>query len=112
MTEATNNCTRAFKTWSEEETNYLCENWGLYSTPTLAKHLQRTTRAIEYRALCLGLGRHLESSGFVSLRSVIKEFGLDVSHSWQTRKLVEAGLPTHKQRVNKKSFLMVDIDEF
>ena len=112
MTITTDGRERAFKTWSEEEDNYLCENWGLYSVPTIAKHLKRTNRAIESRVLYLGLGSHLESSGYISLRSVIKEFGLDVSHDWQIRKLVETGLPTHKQRVNKKSFLMVDIDEF
>jgi DNA-binding CsgD family transcriptional regulator len=112
MAKTITDTSRRQYTWSEEELDYLYDNWGLLSTSTIAKNLKRTTGAIQHKAVEFGLGRHLESSGFVSLRTVLCEFGLEETYKWYAKKLIDAGLPTHKQRVNKQSFCVIDLNEF
>ncbi len=110
--EKKNDCSRSHRVWSEEDTNYLCEFWGIYSTPAIAKNLKRSVSAVKCRASELGLGKHLENSGFISLRTILREMGYENTHSWFSKKLIDAGLPFRLQKVEKSSFRVVNIDEF
>lgn len=104
--------TRKGTFWTEEELEQLQEYWGTYSTPTIAKKMGRTVDTIRARAAQLGLGRQIDNSDLVSLNSMLVELGLKNSRGWYAKKLIDAGLPIHTQRVDKKSFRMVDIEEF
>lgn len=98
------------RNWTNEEYIQLSEEWGMYSIPAIAKHLDRSVNAILIKAQHLKLGSHIGSSDMITLNSLIKELGL--SYSNDSRKFIDAGLKIHKQRVNNCSFKMVDIDEF
>lgn len=100
------------RTWTKEEIEKLCEEWGRYSIPTQAKRLDRSVNAILIKVQRLGLGRIAVNSDKITLLSLLKELGKDGGYTETTKKLEKAGLQIYYQRVINKRIRMVDISEF
>lgn len=105
------------RNWTQEECAILAEEWGLYSIPTIAKHLRRSENAIKEKASRMGLGGHLAASDLVSFNVLIKELGISKSstgscYSWALAKFKKYGLKIHTHRVQNSTFKVVDIEEF
>lgn len=100
--------------WTKSEHEYLEENWGTMSIPTMAQNLNRSIEAITNKARRKRLGSVLESGDYISLNQLIKAVtGLSQSHSYHMTSWVKKrGLPVHKKRVNQCSFRVVYIKEF
>ena len=98
--------------WTQAEKDQLAEEWGTYSTGTIAKHLNRSEEGIVIMARKLNLGAHLDNSTMVSLSALFNELGWNGSYTERYKRLKAAGLKIHMQRVRECSFRMVDIDEF
>ena len=97
--------------WSEEEIQYLKNNWGVLSIPALAKNLNRPVGGIKVKAYRIGLEQHLYSGGKVTLNLVIKNLGYN-SYTWMTKQFLKYGCPIQNKKVNNRSFKVIDIDEF
>ena len=104
--------TRHKKKWTEEEIDLLCEYWGTYSTPTIAKRLCRSVCAVLEKAGDLGLGAQVNNSDMISMGTLLRELGMEKSYGWNADKMIAMGLKYHTQKVIKRSYRMVYIDEF
>lgn len=105
--------TRSKKKWTQEEENYLREQWGSTSIPGLAKHLGRSQAAIMVRVQRLGLGPWLENGEFIAVNQLYKAlFGCNFN-TYQLKSWVkDRGLPIHTKRRGKKTYRVVYLDEF
>lgn len=100
--------------WSHQEEEYLSENWGRVSVPTMAKKLERTENAVIVRARRLDLGAFLESGDYVTLNQlVIAVTGHKKSYSYKIKSWVEnRGLPVHTKKNVACSWRVVYLEEF
>lgn len=101
--------------WTAAETEYLEENWGMKSIPTIAKNLNRTVNAIKMRAARLGLGAVLMSGDYITLNQLqLAVTGADRGgYSYKMKSWVRnRGLPIHTKKVDQCSFRVVYLDEF
>lgn len=102
------------KNWKPSEDDYLQENWGNFSIPSIAKHLNRSVNAIKVRAQRLGLGPALMGGDYITLNQLLiavkgtNAGGNYVLKSW----VANRGLPVHTKRVVNNSFRVVYLDEF
>lgn len=103
------------RVWTAAETEYLEENWGMKSIPTIAKNLNRTVNAIKIRASRLGLGAVLMSGDYITLNQLqLAVTGADYGgYSYKMKSWVRnRGLPIHTKKVDQCSFRVVYLDEF
>lgn len=102
------------KNWSAADEEYLQENWGKYSIPSLAKQLGRTVNAIKVRAQRLGLGPTLMSGDYITLNQLlIAVKGTNAGGNYTMKSWVKnRGLPVHTKKVVNNSFRVVYLDEF
>ena len=102
------------RTWTAAETEYLEENWGMKSIPTIAKNLNRTVNAIKVRAARLGLGAVLMSGDYITLNQLlIAVTGSESAYYYKIKSWVQnRGLPVHTKKVDQCSFRVVYLDEF
>lgn len=97
--------------WREEEIQYLEDNWGVYSIPTIAKKLNRPIGGVKVKAYRMGLDQHLYSGGKVTLNLVIQNLGYK-SYTWMANQFFKYGCPIQNKKVNNKSFKVIEINEF
>lgn len=102
------------RNWTAEEDEYLQENWGNISVPTLCEKLNRSKNAIVIRVHRLGLPPFLEAGGYISFNQLmIAVTGSNSGGDYKQRSWGEnRGLPIHKKRNNKCSFRVVYLHEF
>ena len=102
------------KNWKPSEDDYLQENWGKYSIPSIAKHLNRSVNAINVRASRLGLGPALMGGDYITLNQLlIAVKGTNAGGNYALKSWVQnRGLPVHTKRVINNSFRVVYLDEF
>ena len=100
------------KNWTAEEKELLCELYGKYSIPTIAKRFGRSENAILVMRERLRLGGVLENSEFITVNRLLKEFGYIQCGGYFKGQLERAGFPFKRQRVKQCSFDMVDIEKF
>ncbi len=104
---------RGKRTWTEEEHDFLRENWGHMTVGGLAKSLKRSNNAIIVRAARLGLGPYLESGEYVTLNQLIQAVTGHNAHSYTLKSWVEKrGMPIHYQRIQQKRVRVVYVEEF
>lgn len=97
--------------WSDEDTDYLEENYGKYSLKTLAKHLNRSEDAIRGKCLKLGLTSALNNTGLLNTSDIAKALGIDRKTVGNFIKV--KGLPAKKKVVLKKAkYWRIDINDF
>lgn len=103
---------RKKKEWTPAEENYLQDKWGTVSINGLAKRLGRSKNAVIVRARRLGLGAHLDSDHRMPLNQLMVAVFGEYSTGYAKRRLIEAGLPVKKHRVNKCCFLVIYPEDF
>ena len=69
------------KPWSEEEINYLYNNWGIVSVETISKNLGRSKDAIRVKRSKLGLERFLDSGDYITMHQLMQILGYSSSLS-------------------------------
>lgn len=102
------------KNWTQEELDYLTDNWGSVSITTLSKNLGRSVDAIMHKRHKLRLGPFIEASEMVSFSQVVKALcGREGSSGWANYSWCKnRGFPLHKVRISKKKFCrMVRLSE-
>lgn len=101
------------RVWTEEEENYLADNWGAISVKTIAKNLNRTENAILVRVARLGLGPFLDNGDYITLNQLRVELrGTNTGGSYTINQWLDKGLPVKTRKVKKCSFKVVYLDEF
>ncbi|MEG2383883.1 MAG: hypothetical protein RSB39_09880, partial [Oscillospiraceae bacterium] len=102
------------RNWTAEENEYLQENWGCTSVPTLCEKLNRSEDAIMCRVYRLGLPPFLEAGDYISFNQLlIAVTGTNSGGGYKLRSWIEnRGLPIHKKKTNKCSFRVVYLHEF
>lgn len=105
--------TRCKKVWTREEENYLEENWGYISIPTIAQKLGRSVNGIKVRASRLNLGPALLGGDYITLNQLVMAITGHTVDSYMLISWVKnRKLPVHKRKVNNNSFRVVYLDEF
>ena len=100
----------SLKFWSDEDIEYLYDNFGNLSILTIAKVLNRSVKAVKFKAYKLGLNS-FENSGRVSAAELGRSLGVDKSlvYKW----IKEKGLRSKSIVLSeKRRFHMIDVDEF
>lgn len=98
--------------WTEGDLEYLENNWGSISIPTLAKNLNRSENAVIIKARLLGLGPFLEAGEYLTLNQLYVELrGLNQG-GYTVQQWIDKGLPVKTRKVKKCSFKVVYLDEF
>ena len=101
------------KNWTEEEKQYLADNWGSVSLRTIAKNLNRSENAVTVMKVRLGLGAFLDNGEYVSYCQLLQAlYGLDsVQGAYRTWRRAN-GFPIRKKKVNRCTFKIVYLEEF
>lgn len=63
--------------WSEEEVEYLKENWGKYSVYNISKKVNKTIESVCSKANRLGLGRQVEYQGYITFTMLAELLKID-----------------------------------
>ena len=102
------------KRWTNEERQYLAEQWGILSIPAIARNLNRSVDAVNVQKQRMGLGPALLGSDYIALNQLlIAVCGTNAGGSYKMKSWVEnRGFPIHTKRVNQNSFRVVHLDEF
>lgn len=100
------------KKWTQKELDYLDNNWGRASIPSIAKKLNRSVNAVKIKAVRRGLGCHLHSGERITLFEFCEAIGKRNSYSQIKDRWARLGLPIHYQKSIKRRYAMIDIDEF
>lgn len=102
------NGTAAEKRWTEEETEFLKENWGKMSTKDIGDKLGKTAKCVRNRACYIGLGPSFDASKHLTLANVFKAlYGYSYNKDC-IKRLEEKGFPFHVRVFNKKRYRLVD----
>lgn len=102
---------KSTKFWSDEEIDYLEENFGKYSLKTLSKNLNRTESAIKEKCTRLGLTSALNNTGLLNTNDIAKALGVDRKTIWNF--IQYNGLPATKKVVLRKAkFWRINIKDF
>ncbi len=101
------------RNWTAKEYEYLQENWGRISLPTLCKKLNRTENAVLIKVSRLGLGAFLDNGEYITLNVLFKALGCKcVSGYMMTSWVEQRGFPLKHKKVNKNTFKVVSISDF
>lgn len=101
------------KKWSQEDVQYLEENWGNFSLKTLAKNLERSEAAVLNKVQRLGLGSFLNNGDYVSWNQFLIALGVQSGSSYKNTSWIQnKGFPIRTKKVKSNSFKVVNIDEF
>lgn len=102
------------RNWTNEELEYLENQWGMKSIPAIAKNLNRSVWAIKNKVQEIGLSSFLQSGDYLTLNQLlIAVTGSENSYSYRIESWVKRRkLPVHTKKVDKCSFKVVFIDEF
>ena len=97
--------------WSEEDINYLKENWGQITLERLSKNLKRSKAAVIHKAKVLKLGAMIDSDySVLKIEDICQIMGVErhtVTTYWQ-----RLGLVVNSKRITKKtSYYYVEWDD-
>ena len=100
--------------WTEEQKEYLQQNYGGKSLVQIAKHIGKSVEAVRLKRQRMKMPAFLEAGEYVTYNELIKAVtgnrtgNTYTGISWIRRR----GLPIHYQRVENNRFKVVYIDEF
>lgn len=101
------------KPWSEEEINYLYNNWGIVSVETISKNLGRSKDAIRVKRSKLGLERFLDSGDYITMHQLMQILGYSSSNTYSKVSWIEKrNFPIRYKKVGIKKYKVVKIEEF
>lgn len=105
-------CDDMAKRWSEEEIQYLRDNWGYKSIGTMGRSLKRSKNAIVIKASKLKLGAFLESGEYVLWNQLLSTLGV-TGGGYKTISWVQnRAFPIKTKKVDKKSYKIVYLEDF
>lgn len=100
------------KNWTAADENTLEEMWGNKSIQAISRRLGRSESAVKIRAGRMGLGPWLTAGERITMNQLSLAIrGIPMDQHFQ-RKMTGLGMPVHRKRREKRSYCMVDIDEF
>ena len=91
---------KSTKFWTDDEINYLENNYGVHSLKKMSKKLNRTEKAIKEKCYKLGLTSALNSTGMLNPNEIANALGTYRSTIYKFIK--NKGLPAKKQVVLRK----------
>ena len=101
------------RNWTEEEKNYLAENWGHMTVPSLCQRLNRSKNAILIMVQKLKLGAYYDSGDYITLHQLLLALGYTGGDGYKQKSWIEnRGFPVHKKRNDKSLVKVVYLDEF
>lgn len=104
---------RANKTWTPEEDDFLRDNWGHLTVPGICEKLGRTKNAINVRVQRLGLSRYYDSGDYITLNQLYNAVVGHNVNSYQSKSwIANRGLPVHNKRRDKCTVKIIYLDEF
>ena len=104
---------RRNKTWTQEEKDFLVENWGTtVSKKYLAGKMKRSVEGISKMARKLNLGPYALATDDMTYAELARALGVYTSYAWYKKRLLEAGLPVYNKRVNNGTVLKVKFKKF
>lgn len=101
-----------YRTWSNQEIEYLMDSWGSVSMETIAKNVGKTKDAVQQKANDLELGPFLEAGEYVSLNQLFIALRGPNQGSYTVNQWLDKGLPVRKRKVKNCSFKVVYLLEF
>ena len=110
----------AKKTWTDEDYEYLRENWGRRSIKFIAHKLGRSKNAVICQARRISLGPYLDNGDDPTLNQVYcaiyksrmyYEGGASYD-GYNLNRWIKAGLPYKEKRVDNCKFRVINIDDF
>lgn len=100
------------KKWTEEDCQFLSDNWGNRSIDYICKKLGRTKNSINVKVFKLGLGPFLEQGEYVTWNKLLKTLGISTGGDKIKTWVEKRNFPVVNKRVGKNSCRIVYIDEF
>lgn len=101
------------RNWTQEEKDYLAENWGRVSVPSLSKHLNRTANAVMQMSTKLHLGAFLEAGDYVSFHQLLIAIGYNGKHSYHNKSWVKnRAFPVKYKQRNSVRIAVVYLEDF
>ena len=103
-----------YRRWTAEEKAYLEEKWGSVSISSICKRLNRTEKAVKYKAFEMKLGAFIENGTYITLSQLWFIIGHDHKMSSRDRKylVLNKKMPCRKQQIGKRFVYVVEIDDF
>lgn len=98
--------------WSKEKEDYLAENWGCISIPSISRNLNKSKYAIQLKAQRLKLGPFLKSGEYLTVNQLFKAIGRTGGTAYVLQKWLKLGFPLKKRKVNTCSFNVIYLDDF
>lgn len=100
------------KKWNTEELEYLEENWGALTIPSIANHLGRTVNAVKIKAQRLEFTRHIHSGDYLTLNQLFVALGRNNGSTYTVNQWIDKGLPVKYKKSITKKYAVIYIDEF
>lgn len=101
------------RNWTKEEYEYLENNWGLLSLPTIAKNLNRSETGVLIKVQRLGLGAFLESGDYITVQQLYTALGCEGNAGYKKLSWIEKrGLPIKYKKVRNNKFMIIRIEDF
>ncbi|ETI96906.1 MAG: hypothetical protein Q606_CBAC00005G0015 [Intestinibacter bartlettii DORA_8_9] len=97
--------------WTQEETTYLRDNWGIISVKTIARTLNRSESSVLAKKDKLKLGAFLDNGDYITLNQLMKAVGYSIGGQ-AVKRWVDREIPIINKKVNNNSFKAVRIDDF
>ena len=98
--------------WTQQEYDYLQDNWGQTSIPTLCKHLNRSETAIKIKAQRLNLGSFLNGGEYISFNQCLIALGINSGGYKKISWIENRGFPIRYKTVNRNKFKVVYLSDF
>ncbi len=99
------------KTWTEEQTNKLCNLWGTKGYKAISRIVGHTETAVRTKAKRLGLGAVKDASDYICAREIARVMGVDV-HAVTDYWIKKLGLPHRRiDGKNRTLYVIVRHDE-
>lgn len=95
------------RNWTQEEIEYLEDNYGKYTMKTLMQNLDRTASAIANKVNRLGLGRWYSCQGKITLGEFSKATGITLSTLMNWMKMHD--LPVYSKKMRETKFYFINI---
>lgn len=100
------------RAWTNEDVNYLQENWGEKSITTISKNLNRNISAVMNKKSRLRLGAFLESGEYLTVNQLFKAIGRVGGTSYTLERWISKGLPVRFKKVMSNTFKVIYLKDF
>lgn len=100
------------KLWTEDEINYLEEQWGTKSIKTIGVKLNRTVDAVKNKAYEIGLRSFLNQGEYITFHQLIKTMGYTGGYKHLEERLLKVNFPMKYKKVINRRYKIVYLKDF